>query len=339
MIFQDPSSFLFLLLIPILFVLRKLGIFTKISFPLTISDWNGKTFSLSGWNRKVFVFFSFLSNLLLALAFISLVVAGANPVIRHNEKIYTSKGSDILFLLDTSPSMAAKDMTYMNSSINRLDAAKLSIKSIVEGGSGSAFSLIAMASESAYVVPVTEDQKSFLERLDALKIGTLGDGSAIGIGLCSAVYHLSSTKAPKKCVVLITDGENNAGSVHPETAAHLALEHGITVYVLGIGTRGTVPVEYVDPNTGSVKSGFYESGFDPVPLEKIASISGGKYFSVESLPELSNALATISSREDVVQSFRLKTVNEYFYDRFLLLSALLFILSWFLKRVCLSEIL
>lgn len=339
MIFQNPSSFLFLLLIPLLFLFRKIGIFSRMSFPLTLSDWNGKTFALKGWNRKLFLFVSFLSNALILLAFVALVFACANPVMRHREKVFTSKGTEILFLLDTSPSMAAKDLSYMNSPITRLDAAKLSIKSIVESSEGQTFSLIAMASESAYVVPLTNNKKNFLERLDSVKVGVLGEGSAIGIGLCSAVYHLAATRAPKKCVILITDGENNAGSVHPETAARLAYDNGITLYVLGVGTRGTFTIEYVDPNTGKVRSGYYESGFDSASLEKIAFISGGKYFSVETLSSLSEAISFVSNRENVVQSFRLKTIDEYLYYKFLIAAAAMFVFAWILKRVCLLEIL
>lgn len=336
MIFQNPTAFLFLMLIPILFFLRKAKIFTRLSFPLTISDWNGKIFS---WNKKYLQFFSFLSGLFFVLGFISLVFAFANPVIRHQEKIYTSHGTEILILLDTSPSMAAKDMQYMNTTLNRLDAARLGIKTIVENEKGATFALISMASESASVVPPTTDHEIFLNRLDSLKIGELGDGSAIGTGLCSAIYHLASTKAPKKCIILITDGENNAGSIHPETAAKLASDNNITLYVLGIGTKGTVPIEYVDTKTGKVRSGYYESDFDSKPLEKIASISGGRYFGIESLGSLSESLSSIVNRESVVQTFRLKTVDEYCYYKFLIICAITFSISWFLRKVFLSEIL
>jgi len=336
MIFQNPTAFLFLLLIPVLFVFRKIGIFTKISFPLTLSDWNGESYK---WNKKFSKFLSVLAGLFVLFGFIALIFAFANPIVRHQEKIYTSKGSEILFVLDTSPSMASKDMKFMSSTLNRLDAARMGIKTLVEKEKGATFALISMASEAASVVPPTSDHELFLSRLSTLKLGELGDGSAIGIGLCSAVYHLASTKAPKKAIVLITDGENNAGSVNPETAAKLASENEISLYVLGIGTRGTVPIEYVDPNTGKVRSGYYESSFDTALLEKIANIGGGKYFGIESLGELSDSLNSISNRENIVQSFRFKTVDEYFYQRFLYVAAILFALSWFLRRICLSEIL
>lgn len=336
MIFQNPASFLLLLLIPILFVFRSLGFFSMFSFPLVLSDWNGKKFT---WKNNVYKFFSKLSGLFSILAYISLVFAFADPVVRHQEKVFTSRGTEILFVLDTSPSMASKDIPYMNTTLNRLDAARLGIRTLVENEKGASFALVAMASEAVAVVPPTTDHELFLNRMESLKIGSLGEGSAIGTGLCSAVYHLASTKAPKKCIILLTDGENNAGSVHPETAAKLANDNGITLYVLGIGTRGTVPIEYVDPNTGKVRSGFYESSFDYLPLEKIASVAGGRYFGIESLSALSENLSSITNRESVVQSFHLKTITQNFYQKFLFLSAILVVVSWFIRRICLSEIL
>lgn len=336
MIFQNPESFLFLLLVPLLFVFRKTGLFTRISFDLTLSDWNGKSFR---WRKRSFSLLSALTGFLRFAAFLALVLALSDPVLRHEEKIYTSRGTQILFLLDTSPSMASRDMSFMGETLNRMEAAKRGIRTLVEGDNGFSFALVAMASEAASVVPPTTDKRLFLERLDSLQIGSLGDGTAIGTGLCSAVYHLSSTPAPKKCIVLITDGESNAGSVHAETAARLAADSSIPVYALGIGTRGTVQVEYVDPFSGKVRSGFYESAFDPAPLEKIAAVSGGRYFGIESLGALSDTLASICVREGVSQEFRTRHVDEPLYGKFLEVSLALFFVSWIFRRILLSEVL
>ena len=106
--FEHPQAFFFLALVPLLFVLRRLGVFSKISFPLTISDWQGKSFIYTDSLSKIGSFFSHLCAI---SAFMLLVVALANPIIRNREKIYTSRGTDILFVLDTSPSMAARDIS------------------------------------------------------------------------------------------------------------------------------------------------------------------------------------------------------------------------------------
>lgn len=330
--FENPAAFLFVIPLILLLILRKLKIFRKISFPLTLSDWGGQNFKWTGGVRS---FSSILSIAISYIAFFLAIIAFAEPVVHHQEKIYTSKGSDILFVLDTSPSMAAKDIAGGT----RLDAARLGIHTLVKDNPGASFALVAMGSEAAVVVPPTMDHELFLRRLDSLVIGAMGEGSAIGIGLSSAVYHLISSSAPKKCIVLITDGENNAGSVHPETAALLATENNITLYTFGIGTQGAVPIEYVDPVTGQFHSGYYDSEFDSQSLEEIARVAGGKYFGIESTAELSAALQSIARRESVVQTFYLRTVDTRYYHKLLFLAGLLFLSAWIIRRLFLAEIL
>ena len=138
--------------------------------------------------------------------------------------------------------------------------------------------------------------------------------------------------------MLITDGENNAGAIHPETAAELAAQNGITLYTFGIGTRGSVPIAYIDPETGKVRSGYYESEFDSTPLEDIAHRAGGQYFGVESTAALADALSAISQVESVAQSFYVRTVDEPYWHVFLLAGMLALFAAWVGKRVFLGEI-
>lgn len=330
-LFENPAAFLFLVAIPALFILRKLRVFKKIAFPLVFSDWKGKSFV---WKGKVSGVLGVLSVVFSVLGYAALVCAFADPVIKKQEKIYTSRGADILFVLDTSPSMAARDIAGMT----RLEAAKQGIRTLVNGNRGAAFGLVAMASEAAAVVPPTTDHELFLRRLDSLVTGGLGEGTAIGIGLSSAVYHLITSSAPKKCIVLITDGENNAGSIHPDTAAALAIESGITLYTFGIGTKGAVPIEYVDPQTGKVHAGYYDSEFDSSALEQIAAAGGGRYFGIESTQALAEALEMVSRRQKVLQTFHYKSSNRDLYSYFLIASAVLFFLGWFIRHILLKEI-
>lgn len=334
--FEHPMAFILILAVPVLYILRRLGIFSKTAFPLTISDWGGKSFT---YKDTFLRFVAGLSTLLAVLTYLALVTAIANPIIRHQEKIYTSRGTDILFVLDTSPSMAARDISLVNGVATRLEAAKTGIKTLVSNEKGANYGLVAMASEAACIVPPTNDLDFFEKRLDALEVGEFGEGSAIGIGLTTAVYHLVSSKAPRKCIVLITDGENNAGSVNPETAAMLALENGISLYTFGIGTKGSVPIEYIDPKSGKIHSGFYESDFDTEPLENLASLAGGKYFGIESTATLSESLAEISRREDSVQTFYYRSSDQNCYTFFLYVAAILFGASLFFRRIVLSEVL
>ncbi|MBQ0052203.1 MAG: VWA domain-containing protein [Treponema sp.] len=335
LIFENPLAFLFALAVPVLYILRKFKLFTRISFPLTISDWNGRTFE---WKSPAISVASVFSELLAVAAYLSLVTALASPVLRHQEKIYTSRGTDILFVLDTSPSMAARDISLVNGTLTRIEAAKQGIRTLVNTERGANYGLVAMASEAAALIPPTSNHAIFLERMEGVEIGALGEGSAIGTGLCTAIYHLATSKAPRKCIVLITDGENNAGSVHPETAAALAAENNITLYTFGIGTRGSVPIEYIDPQTGKIHSGFYESEFDTVPLESIALTAGGKYFGIETTAALSDSLSEISRKENTVQTFHYKSVDQECFLTFLTLALILFTGAWIVRRLLLKEI-
>lgn len=328
--FMNPSAFLYLILIPLIYALRKIKVFNKISLPLTFSDWNGWVFS---WNDRFRKVLSVICEILCLISFILIVIAFSEPVVHHQERVYTSRGTDVLFVVDTSPSMAARDINGMT----RISAAISTIEKLVDSNSGASYGLIAMGSEAAVVVPLTNDIETFIKRLSTLTIGLMGEGTAIGTGLSSAVYHIKSTNAKRKCIILLTDGENNAGEIHPETASALAKKNGIILYTVGIGTKGTVPLEYVNPITGKMYSGYLDSNFDSSSLEKIALNAGGRYYSVESISAMSMAFSAILKRQDVVQSYYIRTIDDYYYDKVLIAAIICIVFAWLIKRLYLKE--
>ncbi len=328
--FENPAAFFLLILIPALFILRHLKIFNRISFPVVLADWEGRHFE---WKGKTQKFLSVTASIFYILAFLISVCALAAPVISNQEKVYTSLGTDIVFVLDTSPSMSAKDVDGGQ----RLEAAKNAIYMLTNKNDGSRYGLVGLGSSAAVLVPPTSDQTFFSERLSQITAGAFGNGSAIGDGLSTAVCHLVSSSAQKKCIVLLTDGENNAGEIHPETAAQLAADNKITIYVVGIGSKGKVPIEYTDPVTGRLYSGYLDSNFNPASLKKISDIANGRYFEALTLNELSDILTTVSKTEAVSQTFTYRTVNHLYYKQFLSLAILLFILAWIIKRLILKE--
>lgn len=330
--FENPFAFIMIAIVPAFLILRKLGILRKIEFPLTLSDWNGYSFS---WKYSAAGIVAVLSRILMIISFLLCVVAFARPVITRPEKIYTSRGSDIIFVVDVSPSMGALDI----GNSTRLEASRQTITSIVTSLTGTSFGIVAMASDAVLVVPPTVDTNFFLERLNTLVVGELGDGTAIGTGLAMAVYHLMDSNAPKKTIILLTDGENNSGSIHPLTAAKLAAENGITLYTVAIGTQGTVAVEYTDQATGKLISGSMESAFDDTMLRSLASAAGGVCYSAESYRTLSETLVSVSEQETVVQSYKYENTSEpaHFYCVFA--AAICFAVCWCLRRLYLKEIL
>ena len=329
--FQNPAGFLLFLLLPLFYILRKTKILKQTVVYAVLGDWEGKTFI---WKGKIRKFLSFLTKLMLAIAFTLTVVAFADPVISIQEKVYTSIGNDVIFVVDTSPSMAAKDID----GDRRIDSAKNAITSLVKSYDGYRYGIVALGSNASVSVPPTADSSIFAKKLDEIQVGMLGNGSAIGDGLSTAVCHLASSSAPKKCIILLTDGENNAGEIHPETAARLAADNQINIYVLGIGSKGRVPIEYTDLQTGKLYSGYLESDFNANSLKKIAEIGNGRYFEVRTLEELARTLASVAKTEIVSQSFTYKTITTNYYQQVLFFALILFVIAAFFKRVLLQEI-
>lgn len=328
--FQNPYGLILLFCIPLYFLLRKLGILKQITFTAVLADWNGKFFE---WHGKIYRIFTALSKILTVLGFVLCVFAFADPVISEQEKVYTSLGTDIIFVIDCSPSMAAKDMNNES----RLEASKKSIFYLLQESKGSRFGLVALGTNASVEVPVTSDLDFFIQQVENISVGQLGDGSAIGDGVSTAVCHLLSSKAPGKCIVLLTDGENNAGEIHPETAAKLAVDNNISIYVVGIGSKGNVPIEYINPITGKKYSGYLDSDFNPASLKKIAEIGGGHYYETKTINELNDVLHSVILIENSVQSYvyEIKTIR--LYKKIIFLAIILFLVVLFIRYFILNQ--
>lgn len=329
--FQNPAAFLLLLLIPLLFLLRKLKIFAEITIPAVLSDWNGEKFK---WNKKSRKILSFIAKIFLAWGYIISVSALADPVIVKQEKVYTSLGSDIIFVVDTSPSMAAEDIN----GIRRLDAAKNTITELFTDYDGSRYGIVALGTNASVIVPPTNDLSVVKNKIEELSVGMMGNGSAIGDGISTALCHLTHSSAPKKCIILLTDGENNAGVIHPETAASLSASNNIPIYIVGIGSKGSVPIEYEDPASGKLYSGYLDSNFDSHSLRAITNISKGRYFEVSTIADLKNTLEIVAKTESLVQNFTYRESTQALYKNFLHVAIILILLSWFIRHFILREI-
>jgi Ca-activated chloride channel family protein len=144
-----------------------------------------------------------------------LFAAAAGPRLVFPELVWLDRGADVLFVLDTSPSMAGLDMDGRS----RFDAARDLVLDFAGGRPADAIGLVAVGDEAGLLLPPTVDRPLLYARLEALRIGEMGDGTALGLGLAIAALHIRDSAAPRRAVILITDGENNAGSIHPETAA------------------------------------------------------------------------------------------------------------------------
>jgi Ca-activated chloride channel family protein len=229
-----------------------------------------------------------------AAALALLVTASGGPVFISRETVWLSKGADIVFILDVSPSMAGIDMNGRN----RLDAARDLVRSFATTRPQDALGLIALGDDAVLLVPPTLDREAFFIRLDELRIGELGDGTAIGTALALASLHIRNFHgSSRRSVVLITDGENNAGSVHPEQAAASLRSGGAGFWVIGVGGSGEVPVDYVDPVSKRRMTGTFDSRYDHNSLRAIAEKGGGVYLAAPSDEAFAAAFARLDSGE------------------------------------------
>jgi Ca-activated chloride channel family protein len=222
-----------------------------------------------------------------------LFAAAAGPVLKTTETLWLSRGADILFIIDTSPSMAGIDMD----GLSRFDAARNLLKQFAESRPSDSIGLVAVGNDAALLLPPTPDRETLLTRLESLKIGELGDGTALGMGLAVAALHLENSAAPRKAAVLITDGENNAGAIHPETAAALLPLREISLWIIGVGSGGEVPIDYVDPFTRMRRTGTFDSRFNPESLKDLSRAGEGVYIAAPSADALAGAFSRLNTEE------------------------------------------
>ena len=257
-----------------------------------------------------------------------LFLGAAGPLIKTSETVWLNRGADILFVLDISPSMAALDMD----GTSRFSVARRLLLDFAERRPADGIGLVAVGSDAALLVPPATDRQVLASRLVELQLGELGDGTALGMGLAIAAYQLERSTAPRRAAVLITDGENNAGAVHPETAAAMIASIGASLWVIGIGSGGEVPIDYIDPFTRIRRTGLYDSRFDVETLRQISSAGNGTWISAPSADAFIAAFTRLDSQEMVVRRSGVVTQSRSFHLPFLLAALALIAVSRFVKR-------
>ncbi|MDR2746661.1 MAG: VWA domain-containing protein [Treponema sp.] len=281
-------------------------------------------------------------------AAVLLLLAVSGPERRINKTVWLGRGADILFILDVSPSMAGLDMGSSNGAhdergggrggLNRFDAARNLVREFAGRRPSDAIGLAALGNDAALLVPPTVDRRALEERLEKLQLGELGDGTALGMGLAVAARHLRNSSAPRRAAILITDGENNAGPVNPETAAALLAEAGISLWVIGVGSGGEIPIDYVDPLTRMRRTGIFDSRFDEASLLALSEAGGGTYIPAPSADALAAAFSRISGEELTVSRSGLMIRRYPLQGPFIAGGLALFALAEFIRRFLLGAL-
>ena len=257
-----------------------------------------------------------------------LFIGAAGPLAKTPETVWLNRGADILFVIDISPSMAALDMDGSS----RFSAARKLLREFAARRPADGIGLVAVGSDAALLLPPATDRETLELRLDELRIGELGDGTALGMGLAVAAYHLEKSDAQRRAVILISDGENNAGSIHPLTAAEMIGGLGISLWVIGIGSGGEVPIDYIDPVTRMRRTGLFDSRYDIEALREISSAGGGTWIAAASADALASAFARIDDQEMVVRRAGSVMRSRPCHTPFLLAALALIAVSRFIKR-------
>jgi Ca-activated chloride channel family protein len=229
-----------------------------------------------------------------------LFFSAAGPSMKTVEIVWLNRGADIIFVLDVSPSMAALDMDGKN----RYDAGKAMIAQFAHRRPTDSIGLVAFGEDAALLLPPTSDRQALELRLEQLRIGELGDGTALGMGIAVAAYHLDKSTAKRKIAVLITDGENNSGLIHPETSADLLRELGISFWVIAVGSMGEVPIDYVDPYTKIRRTGIFDSRYDTESLRRLCAAGGGTFIPAVNAEAFASAFSQLDDAEITVQRSR-----------------------------------
>jgi len=263
-----------------------------------------------------------------------LFFSAAGPSMKTAEIVWLNRGADIIFILDVSPSMAAIDMDGKN----RYNAGKKLILEFANKRPTDSIGLVAFGEDAALLLPPTSDRKALELRLEQLRIGEMGDNTALGMGIAVAAYHLDKSAAKRKIAVLITDGENNAGSIHPETAADLLRELGISFWVIAVGSMGETPIDYVDPYTNIRRVGVFDSRYDAENLRRLCAAGGGTFITAINADAFAAAFSQLDDAEITVQRSRVINRMTSVSFQFLLVSVILLAVVKITRRFLLGAI-
>ena len=179
---------------------------------------------------------------------------------------------------------------------NRIEAAKTVARNFIQARHNDRIGMVVFAGQGFTQCPLTLDYSVLVELLNELNVGMIDDGTAIGMGLATAVKRLSRSETESKVIVLVTDGRNNAGEIDPVTATDLAVSNAIRVYTIGVGSHGSAPYPVNDPLLGR-RYVQVEVDVDEDTLRRIADTTGGQYFRATDRESLESIYAEIDTLE------------------------------------------
>lgn len=319
--FASPWWFLGLLIIPLLVYWQY---FQKKMVDPTLKMSNLKGLSVTkSWKEKIYPYLPILK--IASLVFF--IIALARPQLSLKEEKVKAEGIDIMMVMDLSSSMLSKDFDP-----DRLEVSKLVAKEFVEKRVHDRIGLVVFSGESFTQCPLTTDHNILLDFLGSLEVGMLQDGTAIGMGLATAVNRLKDSDAKSKIIILLTDGVNNAGYINPNTAAEIAREYDVKVYTIAVGTMGQALSPVNRRSDGQYMYAMAKVEIDVALLESIAEMTEGKYFRAVDRASLENIYAEIDRLEKTEIEVNVFKRYKDEFRMFLIIGLFLFLMWWVLSQ-------
>ncbi len=333
---QYASGIAFWLFIPLAVVLVAYFLFRKRNTP-TLQFSSVDIFKSTGSTLRARLIH--LPVLLKAVAIGFAIFALARPQEANTKVKKNIEGIDIVIALDISDSMLIEDMRPLN----RLEAAKETIKNFVEKRSSDRIGLIIFAGESFTLVPPTLDYPLLLSRVEEITTAAsanIKDGTAIGVAIANAAGRLKESTAKSRVMIFMTDGENNSGTIDPETGLSIAKGYGIKVYSIGIGKDGPtkIPIYQRDVFGNKVKTYQpFQSTVNEDLLSRMASETGGKYYRASKEDSLQKVFNDIDSLEKTKIDVNKYTKYTEKFPPYLWAAILTYLLALFLGRTWLRR--
>lgn len=256
---------------------------------------------LAGWSRKL------LAVIRLA-AFALLLAALARPQTSSSSTRRLAEGIDIMIAFDVSKSMTIEDYDPHS----RLEIAKKVVRDFVDGRKDDRIGFLMFSGESVTLCPPTLDYEVLDQAIESASVNELKDGTAIGDALASSVNRLKESTAKSRVIILITDGDSNAGSIAPLTAGEMAAGYGIKVYTIALGREGRVPLPVYEDFFGQTRKRYEYvfSSINPQLLQQIAQETGGKFYR----PTGSSNLSEVFKEIDRLERTRVETKQKVRWD-------------------------
>ena len=221
-----------------------------------------------------------------------LCVAMTRPQSRDAWQDVTREGIDIAIAMDVSASMLARDF-----SPDRLEAAKAVAMQFIDGRPNDRIGLEVYEGEAFTQCPLTTDHDVLKDLFAQVRSGLIEGGTAVGMGLATAVNRLRESEAKSRVIILLTDGVNNAGNVQPVDAAQIAAQFGIRVYTIGVGTRGKALSPVARYPNGKYRYDHVDVEIDEEMLQEVAARTDGRYFRATDEAKLRAIYAEIDQLE------------------------------------------